>query len=642
MNITKITATGVKGLDFDHNLSAVNVIVGQNFSGKTAIIDSIRLALMGYLPELGKSGPSTMGLAGNGALAVTLSTDDGRMLVRKWASKGGTVKATTEGDCPGTPTVLLNPEEYFSMGDKDRIRYVFSLAEVEAPEFTADAIIAAVKSIRCEGHGEQHEKVIQQQVGFIDSNDRVRHEAGQSIQDWVEALCVEMRGKLTLARAGQKRMAETVRGQTTLTAGEETAQTRDCEAELKQATEQCGVLRGTLLGLERDRNRLDGVLEKRRTAERQIAGAVDRTGRIEEIEKELARMRTKCDGYQSKQSAIAIRLRLASADQSSARTTVEQIGKEIDLRVFEHSQHIKAKECPHCGANGGGWQDSIVHKFQAKIAELNGQLEVWKQRLECARATVAGLESDMKDAIGEDDENNIRLRAISGLQSEINDLRRQQKEIDTAKATLAGIEEVDPKQTIEISLAITDKQKEAARLADLVHELTARQRSYVQWRQDEARNAQAILAGLEVGAEVEVLKAVVAILEALQVAMVKKAFETILERANKVTKDIMLTPLEYHDGEIGRFQGGQWISHRTFSGTEKALTYAGISVALAWDAPIKIVLMDELGRIDEANQRALVQRMFDLVESGHVDQFVGAATEWQTTDKEEALNVIRL
>ncbi len=636
MRLTKLSALGLKGLTFRHDLSAVNMIVGANYRGKTSRLDAVRLVLMGHLPELGKATRATLELAGNGSLEVSAETSDGGRVVRTW--KGG--KATVTGELGETPTVLLNSAEYFEMGDKDRIRYVFGLAKVEAPEFTADAIIAAIKSIRVENHSEQHEKVIQQQVGLIDDSDRARHENGVSIQDWVEALCVEMRSKLALARAGQKRMAETVRGQTTLTAGDD-AQTRDCEAELKQATEAVGVLRGTIDGLTRDIRRLDGVARNREVLEQRIAGATDLKEAIEQAERGMAELQAKCDAHKSQHAEIAAKLRKASDEQAGARSNVEQTSKEIARLRSEHTANLSAKECPHCGTRKAGWQDSIVAKFEARFGELNQKLLDAEYRLQAARKTVGELEANLKTAIAADDDNDKRLRELSRLQATVNTMRRQQSDLDQARATLAGIEPVAPGAVEALNTQIADKTKEAALLSAQVGCLTDRQRQYVQWRQDEARNAQAILAGLEVGAEVEVLKAVVAILEALQVAMVKKAFETILERANQVTKGIMLTPLEYHDGEIGRFQGGQWISHRTFSGTEKALCYAGISVALAWDAPIKIVLMDELGRMDVSNQNRLIERMVYLTGKGIIDQFIGAATEL-AEDVEVSVNLIRL
>ena len=153
--------------------------------------------------------------------------------------------------------------------------------------------------------------------------------------------------------------------------------------------------------------------------------------------------------------------------------------------------------------------------------------------------------------------------------------------------------------------------------------MEARQKAYHQAKQDEARNAQALLQHAAVVAEKDVLAEAVTMIEALQAEMVKQAFGPLLDRANAITSGILKTPMEYRDGELGRFEGATWISHRTFSGTEKAIAYAGISAALAADSPIKIVMIDELGRLDYENKRLLLERMRQLTERGAIDQFVG-------------------
>ena len=54
MKIKTLKAHGLKSGDFTHDLAPVNVIVGDNFKGKTSRLEAIRLGLMGYLPELGQ------------------------------------------------------------------------------------------------------------------------------------------------------------------------------------------------------------------------------------------------------------------------------------------------------------------------------------------------------------------------------------------------------------------------------------------------------------------------------------------------------------------------------------------------------------------------------------------------------------
>ncbi|MGB8295898.1 MAG: hypothetical protein WCG85_10765, partial [Polyangia bacterium] len=113
-------------------------------------------------------------------------------------------------------------------------------------------------------------------------------------------------------------------------------------------------------------------------------------------------------------------------------------------------------------------------------------------------------------------------------------------------------------------------------------------------------------------------------LRAIQTEAVERAFQPMLEIANAFAKPVLKSPLGYHAGEIGTRRNGLWVGHRTFSGTEKAIAYAAIQAALAARAPVRIMIIDELGRIgDRALFHLLAAVSQHLQKSGLVDQFIG-------------------
>ena len=124
--------------------------------------------------------------------------------------------------------------------------------------------------------------------------------------------------------------------------------------------------------------------------------------------------------------------------------------------------------------------------------------------------------------------------------------------------------------------------------------------------------------------------------------MVKEAFGNILADVNRFTEDILLTPLDYHDGDIGRWSASSWIPHRSFSGTEQLISCAGISVALARQSPIKICLLDELGRLTVANKKALMSRLVELIGQGFIDQAVCVDVDGQAYRGVDGVNVIEI
>ena len=66
MKIKKLKLTNVKGHNRLLDLDGVNIVTGSNFSGKTAILQAVRLVLTGSLPPpIGKLPGSIYQLAGN-------------------------------------------------------------------------------------------------------------------------------------------------------------------------------------------------------------------------------------------------------------------------------------------------------------------------------------------------------------------------------------------------------------------------------------------------------------------------------------------------------------------------------------------------------------------------------------------------
>jgi hypothetical protein len=176
-----------------------------------------------------------------------------------------------------------------------------------------------------------------------------------------------------------------------------------------------------------------------------------------------------------------------------------------------------------------------------------------------------------------------------------------------------------------------------------VNGLVETQRKADMAKAEASRRAQAILEHGELETDVKVLVEAVKVMEAVQMKMVEEAFGAILEKANRLTDGILPSRLEYKDGDIGRWNGGTWVRHKAFSGTEKALAYAAISVALAADAPCKIVMIDELARLDAPNALKLLYRAHELIEAGVIDQFIGVGTmeiaSWATNENVKVIEL---
>jgi hypothetical protein len=119
-------------------------------------------------------------------------------------------------------------------------------------------------------------------------------------------------------------------------------------------------------------------------------------------------------------------------------------------------------------------------------------------------------------------------------------------------------------------------------------------------------------------------KAALKLAESIQAEIVESVFVKLLETANKLCGTFLLSPLVYHDGEIGRMDGKRFISVATFSGTETAAVFAALSLALAAGSGNGIVIIDELGRMDTDHKSKFMGRVSELVADGTITQFIGA------------------
>ena len=623
MKIKTLTARGLKAGDFTHELGAVNLVTGANFTGKTARLDAIRLGLLGFLPELGKQGASTFALANNGSLSVGLTTDTGLTSQRSWLSDKGRVKSTESGDLPTTPPVLMDPQEYFALGEKDRVRYVFGLADLESKTGVADTLIANLKRIKCSEHEAAHERKIAELCGLVDDTDRERHESSGSVQEWIDELIKRVRDDARTAKQVADRMNKTVQGNESLTASVTPAS--DVTDQLQEANTTRDGLVTRRAELFSERTRLTGIEAERSRLERFASGCVDQSDKrlfliMVAREGEIA---AATKGFVSKRAEAMGNLREIEGTIKSDSRRLAEIKAERKAANAKFDAEIVQPGCPYCGACADGWQNQIKDGFNLQNEKFTEQIESLTQSLAALgytqdKATAALAAETLLDA--EQEKLNSELW---GIRENLKKIDAEVKALDNARAQLDGIEVIAPTKLAEIQGSLDALETELGSIDAQIAVLNAANRRFVEAQQDEARQAAAQIARMEISTDIEVLKEAVKMLESFQAHLVAEVFGDLLNAANKVTTGILRSPLEYREGEIGRTEGSVWVSHRTFSGTEKAIAYAGMSLALAKDAPVRIVMIDELGRLDAENKTLLLQRMVELTTAGTLDQFIG-------------------
>lgn len=617
MKLVSINARNFKGLSFSLNLTDITFIIGSNFAGKTARTDAIRFLLLGYLPELGKTNVASFGLSSGREMVVEGAFDNGLTIRRRRYLQGDSVKS--EDDVPeqiqqaGQIAVMLNADTYFTLSDRERVAYVFANIPMGA-EWTNAHIVDKVNTTLTErfGNAPSTGKVIQS----IEDCQRT----AETPQAFLEVALSTLTGQLKDAKAYATKMEGTIQGlaalrladdrivpMTTITAREE---------ELNTAAEAIRTQ----------------MSELKAAADQQRANSATRTS----LHRQIAVANTLIAGLpalQTKHAAIPQLPEITEQHVLEAHTAHGRIQQELTALLnnsinIENSVKVDRSllekfasqtSCPCCGTSGEGWKVK-------RVAELTAQIESGTAAAIEARSTYeTGCQQERINA------SHLRtmqanrkayLETLATLQSRDAQIRQgqaAQANLEKLNETLATIPAEDPEITAKMD-SLKTQLTVNARSRD---EIDQQKKAAIGRQQDLKRLAEAEKQRDDTKVDAETITVAGKRLREIQAEMVKAAFTPLLIAANYIFGSILKSPIAYNEGEIGTWRAGVWVTHRTFSGTEKALTYAAIQAALTSKCPIRIMMIDELGRIATNYLDPLNAAFEAAVASGYIDQVVG-------------------
>jgi len=139
--ITHVKARNFKGMRIDQPLEKQNIIIGPNGSGKSSRTKALELALLGYVPEVGKRNQDTWEAFGSGDhLTVSVFINGYEFERSFWPGKNGSVSQTmrvnqrkvSKDDFAkklanqGDPRVL-DLHAFLALSDKKKIEWIFSV-----------------------------------------------------------------------------------------------------------------------------------------------------------------------------------------------------------------------------------------------------------------------------------------------------------------------------------------------------------------------------------------------------------------------------------------------------------------------------------------------------------------------------------
>lgn len=644
MKLLSISARGLKGDDFQYDLGPFTAIIGPNFSGKTRITDAIRLLFMGYLPEVGKKASATFELATGEAMTIVGTFDDGEWKdIRLWSERGvikiqrgyGSsvgLKDDSKAELEAIP--LIDAGAYFEMTESQRVAYVFSA--VQLPErFTREAIISDLHNVSfAEEHTEQIEKAKAQFIAYLQKG-----EAPQ-LQNWLDDSVVKLRTEFTTWNARQKDTVGAVRVMAELKA-------RESEASAERIADLDAQLAERRTKLEQVNQHLGELAEAGRAWDQ-------RQSRIRDIDLVLSRPLpvvsfTISSSEMSLLEAIVakapneeerkLRSGPATIAYREAMKDLEGYDKIIRDATAEFAKVQALEFCPFCKSKGRYWKQELEEFYEQQIIQA-------KAKAQPLRDSATDLKKAMDEVVAKCEAIDRRATAAEQAEAALAKHRRhialeteQVRNEEQRRALLKEeLSRIENDVTRPSSLA---NELEKSRLLNEGAELRRKRDTAATLQQDIQRAAQAKIEHLEALANMQVVKAFQDVIAAKREAMVAEVFGSVLDTANMLCGEILPSPLAFHEGTVGRWSGAKFITHRTMSGTEKALTYIGIATALSARAPIKLVILDEIGRLDHGNQYEVIMALADMIERKKIDQAIVVGTGLQLAGIESCLSIIR-
>jgi hypothetical protein len=644
MILVKVSAQNLKGASFDHALSPRVAIQGPNFSGKTAIFEAIRLALLGHIPEVGKLPKSTWELSSGDRMSVCVTFDNGGSITRVFQANKTPIVSQDEAGLFDLP--LLNAEHYFSLTDSERTSYVFHHVRLPAV-YTPESIIAQLERYSFEDkHSENVETgkaaLIKQCRGYFE-----KAELQDALTNLVDYLGEQF--SYWNRRAKETQGAVTTLTELKLRSEDETlAAPADLEEQIAALQEELDTINADKGGLTESRNTAERNAGRRKMLQKELdKDRIDYPRMLEQKQTEKEALEKDLVPEPNQEDIEAERGKITDA-QTSIRTadrTVETADKKIGEIHARRREVAGLKECPYCHAKGTDWKKTLAAELNAsEKAEESAIKNATKSRDEAAgilRDATESLESMLRAQ-----ESNHRLREqIRQIEREIGNLQTDQRaeaqKRERYEAEIAELEKgaIDPK-ALDRSIQQLEERRVAA--ATKLSGLNGRKTAETQMKQDLRRAEESAKEHRVAADHVLVIKAFGKILKEKREGLIAEAFNSLLQVANLFTKSILKSPLVLVNNTIGRMVGDKFVPHRVFTGAEKALTYIAIATALSAQAPFRLVLLDELGRLDVDVEDKVINRLAHLVNEGVIDQFLVATPRALPAAARKAVQLIEV
>lgn len=555
----------VKGVTGSFDLAPITVVSGSNSTGKTAVLNAVTLALIGYIPAIGKKPGSTFSLSSGERMAVVA---DGATF--SWEMKRLQVVSKTPEGWEPAPETMLDLSGLFSLTKEQRMMAILKACALP-PELTAKALVKNIQAL-CPSY-------------------EMPPVTGAILDD-VAALTAN--GKTMLSRL--KKLADEYEGASARHAEEMTklpVEPDSLQGEIDRVSEAIGAARQKQKAAEA------GLDERKRIVARAESILVpSMEGLLEEEKSIKAELATMPETPDVDEAPFILKRDEAMRNEAAVSATGTLLKQQISS--------LQGKiECPTCGHHVG---PVVIDQMKEKLEALRSEWQVKKAALDDANNELKQARFKTQTLISKRRDMEKRLSTIQAQKVSIPQLE------ESRKALMASLDSIPMPADAEAFA------KESEGLVAVLNGLQQRQRYHIAYQKLTQAAEAAVEARKDCERKQDAVKVALAEITQFRGKLLENVAATLLTTANRIIKPVLGAELRFEEGD---FTLGNAVL-ATLSGSEQMVVYAGLQVALNAAYSPRIVVMDELGRIDADRKRKLLATIHQAISDKVIDQFIAA------------------
>ena len=666
-HITQIKSIGIKKQNHMILLQPVSIITGDNATGKTSVINAVQIALLGYVPSLGKQPGKTITLAPATCdhMEAEATYSDGTATTRKFkrTATGATVKETgaepkvAEAQVDFSSFLAAKPTERHQilsslMGEIDtreiQAQMTLKIAELGLGSFNFNFILPqpGINPITAlaDKVGEQGKFVKQSvdqarktlatlvavEVPSTPSMDKLAKAKGEYETSLNRLGSAQQALDSLLSRATKSPVAEPEESEPSASdivlAEKELA---SLTQELKAAREQLQTAQAASWAAE---NRLETIRQRTMQEAQLLPEGPEPT--VEEMDE------------------VALLLDASKAEVSGLHSSLDVVHAECERLENSINTITELGKCPCCGSEGDHLQVAL-DKLNAAHADSTQKIEAWTQMLQKAEQTC--------------NERGAKLTALTFAHTAWEAYRKSQAESPTpaeakaaevaAQAAAKFLQKVESR-IIELEAEIEDchriRQAAAAwtsfRLAtqnqpseaeieqareNFAHAQqvkTQAQEGYEAMKQEQDAYNRAVADQQRISdltkeadtneATAKNLAEFKKWLQGVERKATAAAMAPVLEISAVFLKDIVEGSLAIREHQLGIERDGHFLPLEVLSGMETAAVAAACQAMMAKDSDVPTIVVDELGRMRDKQALQFLSNCQAAVDAGVVGQVI--------------------